>query len=164
MKRIETTTDRMGGLNAVYAIPLSCFGDIEMDYATGRYTITLSSTDGVLALPTDGGEACSFDEQHDRDDNGDYWQPVVSGVIPSPGVDNAIDIEALERGEWLVLCEDGLGNLRLCGDADVQLTFATETVSGVASSERNQVSYTFTGKLGHPSRILATTLDELFID
>lgn len=164
MKRIETTTDRMGGLNAVYAIPLSCFGDIEMDYATGRYTITISSTVGVLALPTDGGEACSFKETKERDDNGDYWQPVVSGVIPSPGVDNAIDIEALERGEWLVLCEDGLGNLRLCGDADVQLTFATDAGTGVSSPERNQVSYTFTGKLGHPSRILATTLAELFID
>lgn len=163
MKRIETTTDRMGGLNAVYAIPLSSFGDLELDYATGRYAITLSSTDGVYVLPTDGGEACSFKELHDRDDNGDYWQPVVSGVIPAPGADNAIDIEALERGEWLVLAEDGMGNLRLCGDADVQLTFATDADTGVVAAERNQVAYTFTGKLGHPSHILATTLEELFL-
>ena len=163
MKLIKTTTDRMGGLHAVYAIPLSCFGEVERDYATGHYDITLSSTSGVLAFPTDGGEACSFVEKKERDEHGDYWQPVVSGVIPSPGIDNAIDVETLERGEWLVLCEDGLGNIRLCGDAEVPLTFSTETATGTLSADRNQVGYTFTGKLGHPSYIIETTLEDLHL-
>lgn len=156
MKTIATTDDRLGGLLTIYAIPVGVFGGIDIDYATGERSITLSSSAEVYAIPCLGGDDYSFSEQHERDENGDWWQPTLQGAIPHPDMANASDIEELERGEWIVLCEDNNGVWRLCGDEYTQLTFATDTTSGAASTDKNQVAFTLTGKLGHPSYVVAS--------
>ena len=152
MKTLVTTDDRMGGLHIVYAIPPGAYS-LSKNYATGKYTISFSNTDGVYALPC-LAEDYAFSEQHERDENGDWWQPTVTGAIPHPDDVNAADIEAMERGEWVVLCEDQNGVRRLCGDDDTPLTFATDATSGMAATDRNQAGFTFTGKLGHPSWVM----------
>ena len=157
MKTIVTTDDRLGGLQIVYAIPVGAAYSVELNHATGQRSISFSNTDGVYALPC-LAEDFVFSEIHERDENGDSWSPTIQGSIPHPSVDNAADIEALERGEWVVLCEDHNGTWRLCGDEDTPLTFATETTSGTVSTDKNQVGFTFTGKLGHPSWVMTSGL------
>ena len=159
MRTILVTDDRLGGLHHIHCIPVSVMGEIEIDYATGLHSFTLNSTDGVYDIPCLGGDDYSFGEEHGRDENGDYWQPTVVGIIPHPDLLNAGDIEALERGEWIVLCEDQNGVLRLCGDEDTQLTFSTATTSGTAPTDKNQVVFTLTGKLGHPSYVVEGGID-----
>ena len=155
MKTITSTDDRIGGLHMVYVIPLGLFGGIGINYATGERSITLSSTSGVYALPC-MAENYLFDEQHERDEHGDWWQPTIQGAIPHPDEVSAADIEELERGEWIVVCEDQNGVLRVCGDEDTQLTFSTANTSGTISTDKNQVAFTLTGKLGHPSYVVAS--------
>lgn len=155
MKTLATTDDRIGGLHVVYAIPIGTAYSLDIDYVTGQRSFAISNTDGVYALPC-LAEDYVFGETHERDENGDFWQPTIQGSIPHPSADNAADIEALERGEWVVLCEDQNGTWRLCGDEDTPLTFSTDTTSGTVSSDKNQVAFTLTGKLGHPSWAMAS--------
>ncbi|MBR6958418.1 MAG: hypothetical protein IKH73_08235 [Erysipelotrichaceae bacterium] len=54
-----------------------------------------------------------------------------------------------------MLCEDNNGTLRLCGDDEIPLTFATDAGTGASTTDINGTTFTFTGKLGHPSPVIS---------
>ena len=154
MKELLFDFNCIGGLANIYAIPPSSLSAITIDYETGRRSITLSGTSDVVSIPRYADETFSFSEHHERDEHGDYWEPTIQGVIPKASLDNASLIEELERGEWVVLVQDHNGVVRLCGDKDTPLTFATDAGSGEVYADRNHTTFTITGKLGHPSWVL----------
>ena len=151
MKELTFDFRTVGGVTHIYAIPPETVSAIEADYATECRTLTLASDDEVIAIPCLADETFSFGEQHGRNEHGDYWQPTVVCVVPKASLDNASVIEQLERGEWLVVTLDHNGVTRLCGDLDTQLTCATDATTGMAHTDRNATTLTFTGRLGHPS-------------
>lgn len=146
--------DSIGGLYQCWAIPADTVTAIQRDPITGHYSPTLSSTSGIISIPMLSDQTFSFTEEHGRDDNGDYWQPTIVGIIPKADLAQAADIEKLERGDWVILCEDQNGALRLCGDSDTPLTISTSATSGTAYIDRNGCTFTATGKLGHPSYLM----------
>lgn len=154
MKELSFDFSTVGGVANIYAIPISVFGGFTVDYTTMQYTITITSFADVIKIVRYADETFSFSENHARDEHGDFWSPSVAGVIPRASLDNAADIEVLERGEWIVLTEDHNGVVRICGDPDTPLTFSSDATSGAAFTDRNQTAFTFSGKLGHPSYVL----------
>lgn len=144
----------VGGVANIYVIPPSAFGGITTNYATKRHSIQVTSFTPVIRIPRYADETFSFGESHGRDEHGDYWEPIVQGVIPKASLDNADIIETLERGEWIVLTQDHNGAVRVCGDADTPLFFSTDAGSGSAYTDRNQTAFTISGRLGHPSYVL----------
>ena len=154
MKEIVFDTDNIGGLHRVIAIPPSLY-IIERNYATGEYSLEITDDSQAVSIPVYADATYSFVESHGRDEVGDWWQPTMTGTIPKASKDNAVLIEELERGEWVVLCEDNNGVLRLCGDNQTPLSFATESTTGAAATDINGTTFTFTGKLGHPSPVIS---------
>lgn len=153
MKEISFDRDNIGGLHRVIAIPPSNY-NLEHNYATGENSLEYSDVNAVL-IPVDADTTYSFVESHGRDEHGDWWQPTITGTIPKQCADNAAIIEQLERGQWVVLCEDNNGTLRLCGDDEIPLTFATDAGTGASTTDINGTTFTFSGKLGHPSPVIS---------
>lgn len=154
MKNVTFDFRTVGGVANMYAIPLASLNALTKNYATGLYSMTLSDTSNVIKIERYADETFSFSETHGRDGGGDYWDVSVAGAIPKHSTDNAVVIEQLERGEWLVVTEDQNGSLRVCGDEDTQLTFSSDANTGAGYTERNQTTFTFSGRLAHPSWVL----------
>ena len=146
--------DNIGGVQNVYAIPAEVFSAITVNYSTMRRALSMVSSTDVVKIPVYADESFSFEEPHGRDDHGDYWQPSISGVIPATSFGNAEIIEKLERGEWVVVHKDQNGVQRVSGDEDTPLTFENTSSTGCMYTDRNGCSFTFTGKLGHPSYLI----------
>ena len=154
MKTLTFDFDNIGGIQHVYAIPAEVFQAITVNYATLRRALSMLSTTDVVKIPVYADESFSFQEPHGRDEHGDYWQPSISGVIPAASFDNANLIETLERGEWVVVHIDQNSVQRVSGDEETPLIFQSTADTGTMYADRNGCSFTFTGKLGHPSYII----------
>lgn len=153
MRKLKFDTDNIGGLQKVCALPVGSY-TLVYNYATKTYSLTLGDTTEAVLLEVYADGTYSFGENHGRDEHGDYWQPSVGGQIPRHSADNADLLETLERGQWVVLCYDNNGVLRLAGDDQTPLTFSTEATSGAQTTDMNGTAFTFTGKLGHPSYVV----------
>ncbi len=154
MKTITFNRDNIGGLSLCVAIPPDSF-DLTYDYVSHEYTLGVLSDADLIEIPCNADGTFSFTESHGRDEHGDYWTPLASGRIPRQDKENTELIEILARGEWVVLCIDSNGQLRLCGDEQTPLTFSTDETTGALPSDMNHVAFSFTGKLGHPSLFIS---------
>lgn len=155
MKQLNFDTDNIGGLQKVYALPPGSYS-LAKNYVSNAYTLTIADTSQVVEIETFADGTYSFTESHGRDEHGDWWQPTIVGQIPKHSHGNAALIEELERGQWVVLCKDNNGVLRLAGDDQTPLTFATEATTGAVTTDMNGTGFTFTGKLGKPSVVVSS--------
>ena len=154
MKEITFDRDNIGGLHRIIAIPPSLY-TMEHDYATGENSLEITDDSQAVAIHVYADGTYLFGETHGRDEVGDWWQPTITGTIPKLCPGNAAIIEELERGQWVVLCEDSNGVLRLCGDSRTPLSFGTDATTGGATTDINGTAFTFTGKLGHTSPFIS---------
>ena len=161
MKEIQFDFENIGGLHHCYCIPATSFAGYSLNYLTKRVVLNSVDPTVVVSIPMYADGTYSFTENHGRDAAGDYWQPTVDGIIPKGSLENASLLEELERGEWVVLAVDSNGSVRVCGDADTPLTFSTNTTTGSAPSALNGISFSFSGKLGHPSYVVDFDMDDL---
>ena len=155
MKKISFDFENVGGLTECYAIPLSSFLRIREDYVYNTKVLEVQNRDDIISIPVFMDSSFSFGEEHDWDEGGDFWQPTIEGIIPKNCLDNASDIETLERGAWMLLSKDCNGIVHLSGTEDFLLKFTDTKNSGAAATDVNQISFTFTGKQGCPSIILS---------
>lgn len=155
MKKISFDFENVGGLMECYAIPISSFLRIREDYASNTKVLEVQNRDDIISIPVYMDSSFSFSEQHDLDEGGDFWQPSIEGIIPKDCMDNASDIETLERGSWMLLSKDYNGICRLSGTEDFLLKFTDTKTTGAAATDVNQISFTFTGKQDCPSIILS---------
>lgn len=137
----------------LYAIPYSASPLIEKNDITGLHTIQFDMDD-VIKIECYDDETFSFSEVHGRDEHGDYWEVNIKAVTPKACLDNALTIEQLERGEWIVVSKDQNGTLRVSGDERTYLFCSSDATSGTAYVDANHTVLTFSGKLGHPSWLI----------
>jgi hypothetical protein len=154
MKKITFDFENVGGLMECYAIPLSSFLRIREDYIGQKKVLEVQNRDDIISIPVYMDSSFSFSEKHDWDEGGDSWQPSIEGIIPKDCLENAADIETLERGEWMLLSRDYNGTVRLSGTEDFLLKFTDTKNTGTAATDINQISFTFSGKQDCPSLIL----------
>jgi hypothetical protein len=161
MKNFNIKDDNIGGLLRMYAIPVSSFLRLRNDYVNNQQILEVQDRDSIINIPSLDNQTYSWTEAHDRDEGGDYWEPVIDGIIPGNKIDNQDVIEELERGEWLVLAEDQDGAVYLSGSKDAPMEFTTTRSSGTSYTDRNQISFEFKCRQDHPSLILANDMDDL---
>lgn len=126
------------------------------DWVTGAVHLELGTGAEVIRIPVFADETFSFSEVHGTDENGEWWEPTVTGVIPKRTLGNSRLIERLERGEWLLISEDGNGELRVSGSLSSSMWFSTDGSTGSAFADRNGVTFTATCRQQHPTRLLAS--------
>lgn len=154
MREIKFDFNNIGGLAEIYAIPPSDFLRLRHDYNNDTDALELKSRDNIIVLPIYGDRSFCFTEQKSTDDGGDYWDVTIEGVIPKVCRDNAVLLEKLERGEWLVLSIDHNGTVHLSGSVDVPLMFSSERTTGDAYTALNGSAFTFAGRQPSPSVII----------
>jgi hypothetical protein len=158
MKELTFDTRTVGGICYALAIPSRAVAAIAKNDISGLHSVAFISMDEVIKLDSLDDETFMFQETHGRDEHGDYWEVSVQAVVPKACIENAVTIEQLERGEWIVISKDQNGVLRVSGDKDTLLACSSDTTSGMAYSDANHTVLTFTGKLGHPSWLITNNL------
>lgn len=155
MRKLHFDFENMGGLLSVYAIPVTSFVCTRKDYLTHLNYIEYTNSQNIIEIPVYADSTFYFNEDHTAGDAGDEYNVAVGGVIPKIMMENADDIEKLERGEWLVLHQDINGTVHLSGDKNVQMKFTTQKTTGSAAADRNQIAFTFSCIQENPSVIIA---------
>jgi hypothetical protein len=161
MKNFNIKDDNIGGLLRMYAIPVSSFLRIRKDYINNLQTLEVRDRDSIIAIPIMDNQTFGYTQDHDLDEGGDYWEPVIDGIIPGGRQSNEDIVEELERGEWLVMFEDQIGTVHISGTKDIPMKFTTSETSGTSSSDRNQISFEFKCRQNHPPLILTNDMDDL---
>ena len=150
MKRISCNTDNVGGLTTIVAIPLASFNRIKEVFSTGQKYVSVASTADVIELPVLNDGSFSFEEVQSAENGGDTYDVTIQGVVPRSDTDPELRRE-LERGEWLVLHQDGNGACRLSGTVDVPLRFSSHRASGNTPVSVNGNAFTFSAQEPSPS-------------
>ena len=162
MKTLKFDFDNMGGCCRLFAIPPSSFLRIREDYVQGLHHLECTNYSDIIDIPVNADGTFYFNENHGLEDPGDGYSVEVGGVIPKLMMDNAADIEKLERGEWYVLSQDNNGVVRLAGDEDVKMNLITQKTTGLLAADRNQIAFTFSCLQENPSiNITLSDMDNL---
>lgn len=154
MESIGFDFENVGGLAECYAIPVDVFKRIRVDYVRDLRVLEVSARKRVIAIPMYADDSFRHHEEKKHGDGGDYWEVDIEGVIPKWCKDVDVQLEELERGEWLVLSRDNNGVVRLSGSVHTPLWFEGERDTGAAYAERNGVTFHFTGNQARPSQTL----------
>ena len=157
MKRISFSTDNVGGLATIIAIPVADFNRVKTDFTTGKKYTSVASLDQVIELPVVNDTSCSFDEKHVLEDGGETYAVTIQGVIPRNETEAKL-INTLERGEWLVLHMDRNGICILSGTKDVPLFFASNRQSGASTAATNGNAFVFSGQEPAPSVVVESNI------
>lgn len=157
MKTLKFDFNNMGGCCRLFAIPPTSFLRIREDYVNGLHYIECTNYDDIIDIPVNADGTFYFNENHSSEDAGDGYSVEIGGVIPKLMVENAEDMEILERGEWYVLFMDNNDDVKLAGDEDVKLKFISQKTTGLLSADRNQIAFTFSCLQTNPSICIALT-------
>ncbi len=129
----------LGGLQCMYAIPVSSFKRIWRDYTNNLNYLRVINRDDIIDIYITENDG-QFKEQAD----GGVYKPEVSGIVPKSNPLNQKQLTKLETEYWIVLFRDNNDYWRLAGNEENQLKFIRTDNSGQLSS-RNQLEFTFTG-------------------
>ena len=147
MKTISLQSDNIGGLYRVVAFPPASLARVRTVLRNNRLRRYLETTnpDNIIDIPVLPDDSYAWNEEHGRDENGDYYDVNISGIIPRINIDADPVIEELQLGEWVVAAEDQNGELYLSGfEPLTRMVFATTATTGTIHADRNGTPFTFT--------------------
>lgn len=158
MKTLTFDYDNRPGLARMYAIPPESFRRLRYDYILSIQYIEVVGRDNIIEIPIFADNSFTVSEKQSSADGGDLWEVGISGCIPKN--ENAHIVELLERGDWLVICQDQNGTVKLYGSVDIPLRFLSDKSSG-SPSAMNGIRFTFSAKEPEPSVTLANDITTL---
>lgn len=150
MKTISYNYDHVGGVVNMYAIPIQDFKKVSINHQTGVKSVIVTSLDNVITLPCFAGRT-SFKEDETLEEGGKLYAVEIAGFTP---IASDSLIRTLERGQWLVVHQDAVGNMKLSGTNEVPLNYTGTRSSGAAPAESNGKSFRFYGSTPTPSVII----------
>ena len=125
--------DNIGGLMALYAIPVESFVRLRRDYVADTYNMELRANDSSYSLDT------SQEESY----HGDATRIIIEGVIPRLDKMHKSILERLKQGYWYVLAKDQNGVPYWCGTEETLMKFSYTYSTGKQYSSLNAASFTF---------------------
>lgn len=152
MLKLNTTSDNVGGVTRIVAIPTNAFRSISFNYLTRRRSLTLLSTDGCIDIECNRNEEVSDDCTSSQD--GLSYLHQLQGKIFSLDVDRLGILDTLLQGSWLLLVRNGNGINKLYGSVDVPLRFTFNANSGRLRNGGSVTSYTFQSTQPKPAVLI----------
>ncbi len=159
MKKLVFDFENIGGVCRLFAIPVSSYERVRRDYVNKLNYIECKNQGDIIEIPIYADGTFYFNEDQRFETAGDSYSIEVGGVIPKLMMENADDIERLERGAWYVLSQDMNGEVRLSGDEEVKCKFMTKKSTGASAISRNQIAFAFSCTQENPS--LYIKLDDM---
>lgn len=133
----------------MYAISVDNFKKVNYNHVSGVKTVIVKSLEKVISLPCHQTRT-SFKEDEEMAEGGKLYKPNVSGFIPNNTAEVSIQRE-LQRGRWLIVHQDAIGNLQLSGSVDNPLTYYGNKESGESGSASNGILFSFSGSTAYPT-------------
>lgn len=141
MKKILFDCDYVPGVAMAYAIPASDFLLLTPETADGIAILDLTSTSGIVELPTYADDL-AFSEVPVEDGGLVAYDVTVTGSSPVTSSQNEDVLRRLEEGSWLLLFKTKGGSVKLAGSEDIPLRFTRETQ---VTKAEDRVRFTFSG-------------------
>lgn len=158
MKTLTFDFDNRPGLARILVIPPKSFRRLRYDYIMSIQHLEVVDRANIIEIPIFADNSFAVSEKQSSADGGDLWDVNISGCIPKN--ENTHIVELLERGDWLVICQDQNGTVKLYGTVDVPLRFLSDKSSG-SPSAMNGIRFTFSAKEPEPSVTLANDITAL---
>lgn len=158
MKTLIFDFDNRPGLARMYAIPPESFRRLRYDYNRSVKHLEVVGRTNIIEIPIFADNSFAVSEKQSSADGGNLWEVSISGYIPKN--ENSHIVELLERGDWLVICQDQNGTVKLYGTVEIPLRFLSDKSSG-SPSVMNGIRFTFSSKESEPSVTLANDITAL---
>ena len=150
MKTIEFDFDNVGGLTHLYLIDVAGLERVDTNVSDGKVKPVITSGTRIYNIEVYGGNDFKFSEVMSIEDSGNVFAVTIAGYIPR--LDSLVEVDVLERGEWIAVHQDANGNILLTGTRDVPLRFVTTKNTGTAST-RNATAFSLQASEPTPSRV-----------
>ena len=158
MKTIAFDFDNVGGMSRLYLIDVAGISRVDTNVTDGRVRPVITLGTRVYKIEVYGGNDFQFSEVMSIEDGGNTFAVNISGFIPK--MDNLVDMDILERGEWVAVHQDANGNILLTGTRQVPLRFVTNKNTGTAST-RNATAFSLQATEPEPSKMAVNEALEL---
>lgn len=135
--------DNIGGLRALYAIPVESFVRLRRDYVADTYNLELRAKDNIIIIPVLNDSSYSLDTSQEESSHGDATRIIIEGVIPRLDKMHKSILERLKQGYWYVLAKDQNGVPYWCGLEETLMKFSYTYSTGKQYSSLNAASFTF---------------------
>jgi hypothetical protein len=138
MIQLSKSTDNMGGLLKLWAVPTSDF------YVNGQ-TIVFSNTDDIYGFYC-SAESLAYKEASKRTRAGMHYNCSVSGFIPKDTEEVQLVLSKMEYRLYVIIFQDGNGNYKLSGSSFYPLRLSASLKTGKQTSDRAGYEIQFSGE------------------
>ncbi len=152
MLKLSTTSDNVGGVTRIVAIPVSSFRRVTFNVITRRRSLTLYDISNCIEIECNRSEEAS-DECSDNNEGLSYIHQLHGKIFSLDGERLGL-VNVLARGHWILLVRDGNGVYKLFGSVDVPLNFTYRNATGQHRSGSSALSYTFQSTQPEPAVII----------
>lgn len=159
MKTIAFDFDNVGGLTHLYLIDVAGLERVDTNVSDGKVRPVIASGTRVYNIEVYAGNDFKFNETMSIEDSGNVFAVTIAGYIPR--LDSLVDVDVLERGEWIAVHQDANGNILLTGTRDVPLRFVTNKSSGSAAG-RNATAFSL--EASEPTASKVATSEALVLE
>lgn len=138
MIQLSKSSDNMGGLLKLWAVPTSDF------YINGQ-NIVFSDTNNIYELYC-SAESLAYKESSKRTRAGIQYKCSVSGFIPKDTEEVQLVLNKMEYHLYVVIFQDGNGNYKLSGTAFYPLRLSASLNTGKQTRDRAGYEIQFVGE------------------
>ena len=104
-------------------------------------------------------ESLGFTDPLKNDSNGEVYQPVLTGFVAKDTPNVAEAFAAMKGRQFVIICEDRNGHLKLVGNTEQYLTFEYKMGTSDTTSGQNGYQFTFKGDVYDPAYFYTGTID-----
>lgn len=141
--KFDFSIDNIGGLMAVYAIPVESFVRLRKDYVEDTYYLELKAKDNIVVIPVLNDTSYSLDIVQEDGSHGDAFRITVEGIIPRLDKSHRQLLDRLKQSYWYVLALDQNGIPHWCGKDETLMKFSYSYSTGKQYSAFNGSSFKF---------------------
>lgn len=142
MKTIELRFDNVGGMTHLYLFAANGLLRLDTSVTDGKVRPVLASGTTLYNIEVLAADSFQFSEQMDLADGGEVFDVDISGFIPR--MDNNVQVQELEQGEWIAIHQDANGCILMSGSKDVPLRLISDKTTGT-SSIKNATKFNLKG-------------------
>lgn len=149
MEKVNLFSDNIGGISKIYVISPECVSRIIENEVTNKSFLVLKNRNKIFEILAD--EDFEFKEIEQETDDGISYNTSLEGFISKIDKNSSSILEKLVLNRWMLVHQDGNGEIWLSGSKEFPLTFSYSRTSGKRPNDRNCASFILEGVQANPS-------------
>lgn len=154
MKTVSKSTNNIGGIARLYAVPIEVLTAVVQSATPGVYTVTLSSTDEVYDISAIA-ESISASEEAKQSGAGWYLEQQIRATMAKDTPELVLAMEELTGKRLIMIYRDQNDRYKLVGSQTESIRLNTKSDSGKKIADLQKSEFLFEGKTTSRSRFIA---------